>query len=72
MRIGIVRIGKERDEAAFGKELAALVDAGYQVAAGTGDMLIVRVGDPAGADAGRRAHHGGRNDHGQDGEVYKE
>ena len=35
MRIGIVRIGKERDEAAFGKELAALVDAGYQVAAGT-------------------------------------
>lgn len=55
MRIGIVRIGKERDEAAFGKELAALVDAGYQVAAGTGDMLIVRVGDPAGADAGETA-----------------
>lgn len=55
MRIGIVRIGKERDEAAFGKELAALVDAGYQVAAGTGDMLIVRVGDPAGADAGGTA-----------------
>ena len=55
MRIGIVRIGKERDEAAFGKELAALVDAGYQVAAGTGDMLIVRVGDPAGADAGEIA-----------------
>lgn len=55
MRIGIVRIGKERDEAAFGKELAALVDAGYQVAAGTGDMLIVCVGDPAGADAGETA-----------------
>lgn len=55
MRIGIIRIGKERDEAAFGKELAALVDAGYQVAAGTGDMLIVRVGDPAGADAGETA-----------------
>ena len=55
MRIGIVRIGKERDEAAFGKELAALVDAGYQVAAGTGDMLIVRVGDPADADAGETA-----------------
>ena len=55
MRIGIVRIGKERDEAVFGKELAALVDAGYQVAAGTGDMLIVRVGDPAGADAGETA-----------------
>lgn len=55
MRIGIVRIGKERDEAAFGKELATLVDAGYQVAAGTGDMLIVRVGDPAGADAGETA-----------------
>ena len=55
MRIGIVRIGKERDEAAFGKELAALVDAGYQVAAGTGDMLIVRVGDPVGADAGETA-----------------
>ena len=55
MRIGIVRIGKERDEAAFGKELAALVDAGYQVAAGTGDMLIVRVGDPTGADAGETA-----------------
>lgn len=55
MRIGIVRIGKERDETAFGKELAALVDAGYQVAAGTGDMLIVRVGDPAGADAGETA-----------------
>ena len=55
MRIGIVRIGKERNEAAFGKELAALVDAGYQVAAGTGDMLIVRVGDPAGADAGETA-----------------
>ena len=55
MRIGIVRIGKERDEAAFGKELAALVDAGYQVAAGTGDMLIVRFGDPAGADAGETA-----------------
>lgn len=55
MRIGIVRIGKERDEASFGKELAALVDAGYQVAAGTGDMLIVRVGDPAGADAGETA-----------------
>ena len=55
MRIGIVRIGKERDEAAFGKELAALVDAGYQVAAGTGDMLIVRVGDLSGADAGETA-----------------
>ena len=55
MRIGIVRIGKERDEAAFGKELAALVDAGYQVAAGTGDMLIVRVGDISGADAGETA-----------------
>ena len=55
MRIGIVRIGKERDEAAFGNELAALVEAGYQVAAGTGDMLIVRVGDPAGADAGETA-----------------
>lgn len=55
MRIGIVRIGKERDEASFGKELAALVDAGYQVAAGTGDMLIVRVGDPVGADAGETA-----------------
>lgn len=55
MRIGIIRIGREKDGDAFGRELAALVDAGYSVAAGTGELVVVRVGDVCGADAGETA-----------------
>lgn len=55
MRIGIIRIGREKDGEAFGRELAALVDAGYSVAAGTGELVVVRVGDVCGADAGETA-----------------
>lgn len=55
MRIGIIRIGREKDGDAFGRELAALVEAGYSVAAGTGELVVVRVGDVCGADAGETA-----------------
>ena len=55
MRIGIVRIGREKDADSFAKQLAELVEAGYQVGAGTGDIAIVRVGDVIGADAAETA-----------------